>query len=123
MEEVKEIEEICDKSINEYHKELQETIQALNQDFIKFNQKKFKIAGARVRNNLLNCKKLCDKLRRQIQNEVKALPTKHRIKGDSEDDEVKTDEVKEVKEVEEVKEEKEEKKEKTKRVRKANIPK
>ena len=109
-----------DKTMEENHKELQAIVEALNQDFLKFNHKKVKIAGARVRNNLLNCKKLCDKLRRQIQSEVKILPTRHRIKGDSSDEETKSEEPK----VEEpkVEEPKVEVKEKVKRTRKANKP-
>lgn len=109
-----------EKTMEENHKELQAIVEALNQDFLKFNHKKVKIAGARVRNNLLNCKKLCDKLRRQIQSEVKILPTRHRIKGDSSDEETKSEEPK----VEEVKVEEPKVEEvKVKRTRKANKPK
>jgi len=108
-----------EKTMEENNKELVSTVEALNQDFQKFSQKKVKIAGARVRNNLLHCKKLCDKLRKQIQTEVKSIPTKHRIKGDVEVEEVKEEKPEEVKEEkpEEVKEEK------PKRTRKANKPK
>ena len=87
-----------EKTISENHKELQSIFDALNQDFQKFNLKKVKIAGARVRNNLLNCKKLCDKLRKQIQNEVRALPTKHRIIDTTTKVEEKPIEVKEIEE-------------------------
>lgn len=57
-------------------------VSAIDQDFEKFNSKKIKIAGSRIRNNLLNCKKLCDKLRKQILNNIKELPIKHRNLGE-----------------------------------------
>lgn len=57
---------------------LKAVIESLSQDFDKFESKKVKIAGQRVRNNLLNAKKLCDKMRKQIITEMKELPTKHR---------------------------------------------
>lgn len=72
------------KSMTENYEALKAIIEALNQDFEKFNEKKVKAAGARVRNNLLNCKKLCDKLRKQVLADIKALPIKHRKGTDEE---------------------------------------
>jgi hypothetical protein len=80
---------------------LKATIEALSKDFSKFEDKKVKAAGQRVRNNLLNAKKMCDTLRKQIMKEMRELPTKHRIS--SSDDEDTKEEVKE--ETKEVKEE------------------
>jgi hypothetical protein len=68
------------KTIKENYDALKATIEALTIDYEKFNDKKVKAAGARVRNNLLNCKKLCDTLRKQVLSDIKSLPTKHRVK-------------------------------------------
>lgn len=57
---------------------LKATVEALNLDYEKFNEKRVKVAGARVRNNLLNCRKLCDKLRKHVLADIRAIPTKHR---------------------------------------------
>ena len=79
-------------------------IVALDQDYEKFDKKKVKVAGARVRNNLLNIKKLCDILRKQVLVQIKDLPIKHR--PSSSDDEEKEEKKEETKD-----DEKEEKKE------------
>ena len=73
------------KSMNENYESLKSIIEALKIDYDKFNNKKVKIAGSRVRNNLLNCKKLCDILRNQILTEIKDLPVKHRVKKEEKD--------------------------------------
>lgn len=75
------------KSMNENYESLKSIIEALKIDYDKFNNKKVKIAGSRLRNNLLNCKKLCDILRNQILIEIKDLPVKHRVKKSEEDKE------------------------------------
>lgn len=114
-------------SVDENYKSLQATIECLNLDFDKFNQKKVKAAGQRVRNNLLNIKKLCDKIRKQILEDIRELPVRHRTS----DSETKEGEESPVEEKEgetkegETKEEKEVKEEpkKVKRVRRANIKK
>ena len=62
----------------ENYKDLQALIECLNIDVDKFNEKKVKAAGQRARNNLLNCKKLCDKLRKQIMVDLKDIPVKSR---------------------------------------------
>ena len=56
MSEVKK--EISVLSIDDNHKMLQSTVEALNQDFTKFKSNKVKVAGSRVRCNLLNCKRV-----------------------------------------------------------------
>lgn len=74
------------KTMKENYDALKATVEALTLDYEKFNDKKVKAAGARVRNNLLNCKKLCDTLRKQVLADIKALPIKHRVKaGEAED--------------------------------------
>ena len=128
--EIKEITEI--KTIDENYDNLKAVIIALTQDYEKFKSKKIKAAGQRVRNGLLNTKKLCDTLRKQVLADIKNLPIKHRSKSSSdEEDEVKSedgevviqllseDEVKSEESPVEEKEEKEDKPKK-KRIRKAN---
>ena len=75
------------KSIGENYENLKGTIGAINQDYEKFNNKKIRASGLRVRALLLNTKKLCDVLRKQINEDIKAIPIKHRNK--SSDDENK----------------------------------
>jgi hypothetical protein len=88
---------------NKNYNSLKALVEALETDYTKFNTRKIKVCGNRVRNNLLNIKKLCDSLRKEIQVELNSLPTKHRIKNIKM--EVKDDEVKNVDvNVEEVKE-------------------
>jgi hypothetical protein len=73
-----------DKTMQENYDALKAIVVALDQDFEKFQDKKVKAAGGRVRNNLLNCKKLCDKLRKQVLADIKILPIKHRKLNDEE---------------------------------------
>jgi hypothetical protein len=54
------------KTIDDNYNNLKAVIMALTQDYEKFKTKKVKVAGARVRNNLLNCKKICDIMRKQV---------------------------------------------------------
>lgn len=74
--------EVKINSMEENYKDLQALIECLNIDFDKFQKKKVKAAGQRARNNLLNTKKLCDTLRKQIITEIKEIPVKHRITDD-----------------------------------------
>lgn len=71
--------EYKEKTLVENYEALKATIEALKIDYEKFQDRKVKAAGGRVRNNLLNCKKLCDKIRKQVLVEIKEIPTKHRI--------------------------------------------
>ena len=66
------------KTIDENYDNLKAVITALNQDYEKFKSKKVKIAGQRVRNGLLNTKKLCDILRKQVLTDIREMPIKHR---------------------------------------------
>jgi len=93
-------EETKSNSMEENYRDLQALIECLNIDFDKFKEKKVKAAGQRARNNLLNTKKICDKLRKQILDEIRSIPVKHRISS-SDEEEVKE----EIQEQEEVKEE------------------
>jgi hypothetical protein len=68
-----------DKTSTENYKSLKAITEALDTDFTKFQGKKVKASGNRVRNNLLNIKKLCDVLRKQILADINEIPTKHRI--------------------------------------------
>ena len=78
------------KSIGENYENLKGTIGAINQDYEKFNNKKIRASGLRVRALLLNTKKLCDVLRKQINEDIKAIPIKHRNKS-SDDENKETD--------------------------------
>jgi chromatin remodeling complex protein RSC6 len=75
------------KTIDDNYDNLKAVILALDQDYEKFKTKKVKVAGARVRNNLLNCKKLCDTLRKQVLAQIKEIPIKHRSSKSSDDEE------------------------------------
>jgi len=111
-------------SMEDNYKDLQALIECLNLDFDKFKEKKVKAAGQRVRNNLLNTKKLCDKIRKQILEQIRDIPVRHRTSDSEESPVEEKDEESPVEEKEE-KEEKVEKedKPKKKRTRKANIKK
>jgi hypothetical protein len=54
-------------------------VKAMETDHIKFSQKKVKASGNRLRNNLLNIKKLCDEMRKDILTDMAKIPTKHRV--------------------------------------------
>ena len=87
-EEIKEMETNTEiKTIDENYDNLKAVITALTQDYEKFKSKKVKAAGQRVRNGLLNTKKLCDTLRKQVLSDIREIPIKHRSK--SEEEEVK----------------------------------
>jgi len=101
------------KTIDENYDNLKAVITALTSDYEKFKLKKVKAAGQRVRTSLLNTKKLCDILRKQVKEEIGSIPIKHRNKSSDEDEEKK----------EEHEEKPVETKEKPKRKRKANKPK
>jgi hypothetical protein len=91
-----------DKTISENYINIKAVIVALDQDYEKFEKKKVKVAGARVRNNLLNIKKLCDILRKQVLAQIKELPIKHRSQSsDDEEKETKEETKEEEKEVKE----------------------
>ena len=74
------------KTIDENYENLKAVITSLTQDYEKFKEKKVKAAGQRVRNGLLNTKKLCDELRKQVKAEIVAIPVKHRKTTDDSDD-------------------------------------
>ena len=84
-------EEAKEKTMEENYKDLQALIECLNIDFDKFREKNVKAAGQRARNNLLNTKKVCDKLRKQILAQIKTIPVKHRI---SDDEDIKSEDIK-----------------------------
>ena len=69
------------KTIDENYENLKAVTTALTNDYEKFKQKKVKAAGQRVRASLLNTKKLCDTLRKQVKDEITSIPIKHRIKS------------------------------------------
>lgn len=83
--EISEMEKSKDiKTIDENYENLKAVITALTQDYEKFKSKKVKAAGQRVRNGLLNTKKLCDQLRKQVKEEINSIPVKHRKSSSSE---------------------------------------
>jgi hypothetical protein len=67
-----------ESTMEENYESLKAVILGLSQEYEKFKSKKVKIAGSRVRNSLLNCKKLCDVLRKQVLLDIKSIPVKHR---------------------------------------------
>ena len=69
-----------EQRIKENYNNLKALVDAMNSDYDKYESKKVKAAGARVRNQLLNCKKLCGVLRKQIITEINKIPIKHRTK-------------------------------------------
>lgn len=93
-EEIKEMETNTEiKTIDENYDNLKAVITALTQDYEKFKSKKVKAAGQRVRNGLLNTKKLCDTLRKQVLSDIREIPIKHRSKSSSDEEgEVKSEE-------------------------------
>ena len=122
--EIKTIDENYDnlKTIDENYDNLKAVITALTSDYEKFKQKKVKAAGQRVRASLLNTKKLCDKLRKQVKEEISSIPIKHRNKS-SDEDKSSEDDKPEDKSSEDEKKEEHVVVEKPKRKRKANKPK
>ena len=70
------------KTIDENYENLKALITSLNQDYEKFTQKKVKASGQRVRASLLNIKKLCDVLRKDVIKDIKEIPIKSRKKKD-----------------------------------------
>ena len=110
-------------SMEDNYKDLQAIIECLNLDFDKFKEKKVKAAGQRVRNNLLNTKKLCDKIRKQILEQIRDIPVRHRTSDGEESPTEEKEEKDEEKEGEESPTEEKEDKPKKKRIRKANIKK
>ena len=79
-------DEVKNPTIDENYDNLKAVITALTNDYEKFKQKKVKAAGQRVRASLLNTKKLCDTLRKQVKEEITAIPIKHRNKSSDEDE-------------------------------------
>ena len=71
------------KTIDENYENLKALITSLNQDYEKFTQKKVKASGQRVRASLLNIKKLCDVLRKDVIKDIKEIPIKSRKKTDN----------------------------------------
>ena len=97
VKEVKEVKEVVAtdevKTMSENYETLKATADAMTSDFEKFNSKKIKACGQRVRSNLLTIKKLCDTLRKQIIADIKDIPIKHRIDTDEETEVVEVPEV------------------------------
>ena len=67
-------------SLENTYNSLKSNISAIEMDLKRFNNKKVKASGNRVRNNLLNIKKLCDELRKQILDETLKIPVRKRRK-------------------------------------------
>lgn len=109
------------KTIDENYDNLKAVITALTNDYEKFKKKKVKAAGQRVRASLLNTKKLCDTLRKQVMEEISSIPIKHRNKSSDEAPRPEPEQVEEKKEEHPFVKSSDE--EKPKRKRKANKPK
>ena len=67
-----------EKNLSENYKALKATVEACDADYEKFTSKKVKVSANRVRANMLNCKKLCDVIRKQLLDELRECPTKPR---------------------------------------------
>jgi hypothetical protein len=72
-------EEMKILTLNDNFERIKGLTNTLSIDFIKLD-KKVKCSGARVRQTLLDIKKLCDLMRRQVLSQVKEIPIKHRVK-------------------------------------------
>lgn len=73
------------KTIDENYENLKAVITALTNDYEKFKEKKIKAAGQRVRASLLDTKKLCDTLRKQVKEDMTTIPIKRREKNSQEE--------------------------------------
>jgi len=73
------------KTIDENYENLKAVITALTNDYEKFKEKKIKAAGQRVRASLLDTKKLCDTLRKQVKEDMTTIPIKRREKNPQEE--------------------------------------
>ena len=71
----------ADKSLRENYTLLRGMCDAMEADLEKLQDGKVKASGARSRQSLLACKKLCDTMRKQVLEEVKAIPVKSRAKA------------------------------------------
>ena len=85
-------------NLKENYELLKSNVDSMNSDFEKFNNKKIKVAGSRFRNSLLNCKKLCDTLRKQVTENISTLPIKHRTQPRDSPTPISSEEEEEVKE-------------------------
>ena len=73
----------------EDYKKLKACVEAMESDIQKFHLKKVKASGQRARNQLLNCKKFSDTLRKSLLADMKAIPMKHRTAKPKEVEEFK----------------------------------
>lgn len=58
--------------------ELKSLVASIDYEMKKFEARKVKVSGARVRASLLSVKKLADKMRKDIQEQIRELPSKSR---------------------------------------------
>jgi hypothetical protein len=69
-----------EKTLDENYKALKATIIVCDTDYDRFTQDRVKVSAGRLRGNLLAVKKLCDVVRKQVLEDLKALPSKSRVK-------------------------------------------
>lgn len=67
-----------EKTIIENYEEFKSVIDLIVKDFEKFNIKNTKVAGVRVKSNLLICRKLSEVIENQIMEKIRNIPSKHR---------------------------------------------
>lgn len=72
-------------SVQQNYEKLNGIVSALSGDLDKFNAKRNKSAGQRVRSGLLNCKKVCDLMRKQLNEDIKSIPVASRKKAEPAD--------------------------------------
>jgi hypothetical protein len=69
-----------EKTLDENYKALKSTIIVCDTDYDRFTQDMIKVSAGRLRGNLLAVKKLCDVVRKQVLEDLKALPSKPKAK-------------------------------------------
>jgi hypothetical protein len=67
-------------TLNENYEQMKGLVNSLSIEMDKLQNKKIKSSGLRVRASLLDIKRLCDTMRKQILVDVKAMPVRPRKK-------------------------------------------
>ena len=65
----------------ESYQKLKTIVESMGEDCSKFHDSKVKACATRYRAKLLQCKKLCTEIRKEVQVEVKSIPVKRKAKS------------------------------------------
>ena len=65
-------------NIHEHMTTINALLETSSIELKKLEEKQIKTSGAKIRANLLTIKKLCDTMRKEVLEKVKAIPTKNR---------------------------------------------